>query len=271
MKKFRRFLTNNEALDKKLNSYGGCPDVEFERIAVALSLYCLVKNRIYIKLDYDFINYLLHSKEGFKFVNDSPVKVQKITKWHYERILRDLKDIGIVKPILTSRSLDYYEFTCSETLQSMYKYVVGDIKAIHEEHLSEIICELENIENYENELAERRFEKTRKENIRMSQFTFADKIRKHTAEIIRVRSTQVSELVGCSGIELRQHLEKKFKKGMCWENRKLWHIDHIIPLSLASNDIQMSKLAYWSNLQPLWAHENLQKGVRLDWQPGVAS
>ena len=68
-------------------------------------------------------------------------------------------------------------------------------------------------------------------------------------------------MVGCSQEFLKQYLEKKFKKGMTWKNHsnKGWHIDHIKPLSLAKNSLDMKKLMHYSNLQPMWAKDNLRK------------
>ena len=69
------------------------------------------------------------------------------------------------------------------------------------------------------------------------------------------------DLIGCSPSELKSYLEKQFKDGMCWENHGLfgWHIDHIIPLSSAKTDDELKKLCHYSNLQPLWATENIIK------------
>lgn len=38
-------------------------------------------------------------------------------------------------------------------------------------------------------------------------------------------------LVGYTAAELMRHLERQFVKGMSWENRGAWEIDHIVPLS----------------------------------------
>jgi len=70
-------------------------------------------------------------------------------------------------------------------------------------------------------------------------------------------------LVGCSYSELKIYLESKFENGMSWENQGSWHIDHIIPLSSANTESEIYKLCYFTNLQPLWAEDNLKKGNRL--------
>lgn len=66
--------------------------------------------------------------------------------------------------------------------------------------------------------------------------------------------------LGCSIEELQAHLEKNFKPGMSWNNYgSHWHVDHIRPLSgFVQEDI--IKGCHYTNLQPLWALENFQKG-----------
>lgn len=71
------------------------------------------------------------------------------------------------------------------------------------------------------------------------------------------------EIVGCTPEQLKEHLEKQFTKGMSWENRKEWHIDHIIPLSSAKTEEELLKLFHYTNLQPLWATDNIKKGNKL--------
>jgi site-specific DNA-cytosine methylase len=70
--------------------------------------------------------------------------------------------------------------------------------------------------------------------------------------------------LGCSTKDLVQHIESLWLPGMSWDNYGFygWHIDHIKPL--ASFDLsdrnQFLEAAHYSNLQPLWAVDNLKKG-----------
>lgn len=93
--------------------------------------------------------------------------------------------------------------------------------------------------------------------------------RVHLALKNQWKSGRTIELLGCSGNELRQHLESQFTTGMAWENygrgRGKWHIDHIIPCSafdLARAEHQR-RCFHFSNLQPMWAEENLAKSNKL--------
>lgn len=70
--------------------------------------------------------------------------------------------------------------------------------------------------------------------------------------------------LGCSLEEFKKHMESQFKPGMNWDNHGQygWHIDHIKPLaSFNLSDVnQLNEACHFTNLQPLWAKDNLVKG-----------
>jgi hypothetical protein len=71
------------------------------------------------------------------------------------------------------------------------------------------------------------------------------------------------EIVGCTPQELKIYLEQKFINNMSWENQGKWHIDHIIPLSSAKTEEELYKLCHFTNLQPMWATDNIKKGSKI--------
>jgi len=73
------------------------------------------------------------------------------------------------------------------------------------------------------------------------------------------KNSKTKDLIGCSFEELKVYLENLFIEGMTWENHGEWHIDHKIPLSWAKDESELVKLFHFSNLQPLWAKDNLSK------------
>ena len=76
--------------------------------------------------------------------------------------------------------------------------------------------------------------------------------------------TSFTSIVGCTSSELRTHLESKFLDGMTWDNRKMWDIDHIVPVSTSEVDTieKINELNHYSNLQVLWKIDNIKKGNR---------
>ena len=73
------------------------------------------------------------------------------------------------------------------------------------------------------------------------------------------KNSKFKDYIGCTLPDLINHLQSKFTEGMTWENQGRWHIDHIIPLSSATSEEEMYKLCHYTNLQPLWALDNLKK------------
>lgn len=77
------------------------------------------------------------------------------------------------------------------------------------------------------------------------------------------KSAKTEELLGCTIKEFVDHIESQFKDGMSWECISEIHIDHIRPC--ASFDLtdpdQQKECFNYKNLQPLWAYDNMSKGV----------
>lgn len=82
------------------------------------------------------------------------------------------------------------------------------------------------------------------------------------------KTTKVNYYLGCTWVFLRDYLAEKFVDGMSWENYGDWHVDHIIPLASAKTKDQLIQLCHHSNLQPLWAFDNLSKGAKM---PDIAA
>jgi len=75
------------------------------------------------------------------------------------------------------------------------------------------------------------------------------------------KSGSILEALPYSIEELKIHLESKFQPGMTWENYGEWHIDHVVPLAKFDllNREELLKACNYTNLQPLWAIDNIKK------------
>ena len=88
------------------------------------------------------------------------------------------------------------------------------------------------------------------------------------------KSSRTFEILGCSFEEFKIHLESKFEFWMNWDNKGLyngelnygWDIDHIIPLSSATTEEELTKLNHYTNLQPLCSYINrVVKKDKINW------
>jgi len=96
-------------------------------------------------------------------------------------------------------------------------------------------------------------------------------LRSRVGKVIQRKKASQSfvKQLGCSVDELVIHLESKFypnpKTGeiMSWDNHSMdgWHVDHVKPLHEfdLNNDDEFKKAAHYTNLQPLWWWQNLEK------------
>ncbi len=80
------------------------------------------------------------------------------------------------------------------------------------------------------------------------------------------KSLSTMFLIGCEIDYLMFHIQNQFKDGMSWDNYGLWHIDHIKPCALfdLSKESEQRKCFNYTNLQPLWAIDNLKKGSKYE-------
>lgn len=77
---------------------------------------------------------------------------------------------------------------------------------------------------------------------------------------------RTEDILGYSRDQLVLHLEKQFLKGMSWENKGEWHIDHIIPIAehLKNGVTDPAVINCLTNLRPIWADANLRKGSSVE-------
>lgn len=101
------------------------------------------------------------------------------------------------------------------------------------------------------------------------QWIARNRLRSRIAKLLKLASAtsnhRTSALVGCTAAHLVAHLQSQFVPGMNWENRNLWHIDHIRPCAAfdLTNPAQQRECFHFTNLRPLWSIDNLRLGGRV--------
>jgi len=97
----------------------------------------------------------------------------------------------------------------------------------------------------------------------------ARRIRNRTRDAFKragtCKPTSTLHLVGCGAGQLRDHIASQFVDGMSWENRHLWHVDHIYPLCAANlaDPSEAAVVCNWRNLRPCWKADNIRKGGKV--------
>jgi hypothetical protein len=103
------------------------------------------------------------------------------------------------------------------------------------------------------------------------QYNISKKFRRKVRKILKLflegklKSTkdQHRDYLGCSISYYKDYIESKFQEGMTWENYGVhgWHLDHIIPCTAfdLTDPEQIKKCFHYTNTQPLWAKDNINK------------
>ena len=80
----------------------------------------------------------------------------------------------------------------------------------------------------------------------------------------KYQSGKSIEELGCSMEYFIRYIESLWQPGMSWDNwsHSGWHLDHVRPLSSfdLTDPEQVKAACHYTNIQPLWAADNLKKG-----------
>lgn len=123
-------------------------------------------------------------------------------------------------------------------------------------------------EKLRRKLPEEKDKRNSRENLRYENdpgYRMEKKLRARMYDVIKKgsRSLRTLELLGADFLTIKNHLESQFKPGMTWESRD-WHIDHRRPCASfdLTKESEQRVCFHYTNLQPLWAKENLSKGKK---------
>ena len=83
------------------------------------------------------------------------------------------------------------------------------------------------------------------------------------------KNSHTMQYVNMTPDELMDYLEGRFTEGMTRDNYGEWHVDHIRPLASfdftgPDKEEQLHMAWNYTNLQPLWAADNMSKGAKYE-------
>lgn len=92
------------------------------------------------------------------------------------------------------------------------------------------------------------------------EFAWRNTLKSSIARLGTKKEGHTIDLLGYSATELKEHLELLFTDGMGWHNYGEWHVDHIKGIKEFNSKTPLNIVNSLSNLQPLWAIDNIIKG-----------
>ena len=120
------------------------------------------------------------------------------------------------------------------------------------------VKKLYELNNRENILQKKKDYYQRKKNDPI--FALTKRLRQGIYRSLRgVKLRSSLDILGCTEEKFKIHIENQFTDDMSWDRLNEIHIDHIIPISSAETLEDVYRLNHYTNLQPLWARDNIQK------------
>jgi len=212
------------------------------------------------------------SKERYQNNKEHCIKVQKAyDSKHREELKEYAKNWRLKNP-------EYYRKYSTENREKLSKKRV-EYDSKNREHRNKVYRKFysikENIESrkkrtnqYRLKHRERLNKNTRLKRINDPNFRMRGCLYGRVRDALKhnYKSAHTMELIGCTVDELWIHLESKFEPWMTRENHGLWHVDHIKPCFKfdLTDPAQQRECFNYTNLQPLWAVDNLSKGYKYE-------
>lgn len=182
-----------------------------------------------------------------KYTEKSKDRIKEFQKKYYKENKESIKE----------SSIKYYNKnkSCVKNYQKTYRKENSEkIKKRRKKYEEE---NKEKINKYKNEYHKERLKKD-------PMFKLKSNLRSRVWSILKNKKDKgTQELLGASFEEVKLHLELTFAEGMTWKNYGEWHVDHKIPLASVDTKEEIEKLFHYSNLQALWAFDNLSKGDKI--------
>lgn len=215
------------------------------------------KNEKYFPYDKSSGSYRKYCKScrNAKIRQDRQNNPEKFRKYDRQRYANN-------KEKISNQRKKYYSRNKKKVLSRRKKYVENNKEQVYESNRR---WREENKKYVKKKMAE--YVKIRRKNDIQFKISISLRQRINKAMNGNYKSGSAIRDLGCAIPYLKLHLEKKFQPGMTWDNygRDGWHIDHIIPL--ANFDLtdreQIKQACHYTNLQPLWAKDNIIKGDKI--------
>lgn len=170
------------------------------------------------------------------------------------------KELTEFSPAAKYKDKQYYRGECKECNKlAQQADQTSQIKYRNSEHGKEVKAAYKKTRKYRKQQTAYEILRRKTNPMVKCKFLIRNRLRQCLKKKFWLKRSKFAEYIGCSQEELIKHFESKFTEGMNWENQGEWHIDHIKPMDSATCEEDMYKLCHYTNLQPLWALDNIKK------------
>ena len=206
------------------------------------------RKKYYLKNKENDKKYRLKNKEHIKEYRDKyyrlPGNKERKKEWNRKY---NLKNIEYKK-----------EWSRQYNLKEKTKEHIKEYRLKNKEHIKKLK------KKYSSENREHTNQRTKERRRVDLNFKLTSNLRNRMTKVLKGinKSASTMELIGCTIDELWIHMESKFTDGMTRENHGKWHVDHIKACAKfdLTNPKQQQICFNYTNLQPLWALDNIRKG-----------
>jgi hypothetical protein len=186
------------------------------------------------------------------------------TKCGVRSICKNCRKIQVMEnsEILRIKRKEYYELNKERVIKNSENYRIHNKEKI-------LLSAKKYREKNKEKIAISKRSSTRKRYKNDGFFRVTTQLRKYVRRYFDIKTDprNTMNVIGCSPNELKDKIESQFESWMCWDNygygEGKWVIDHIKPLSSATNIEELYELCHYSNLQPLGWMENIKKGNKI--------
>ena len=197
-------------------------------------------------------------------LKDSKNKNQICPKGHNKALINGRTKQGQCRICHNDQNKQYAENHKQERSEYIKQYYVENKEKVQIQHK-----EYRDNNKFDKACYEKEYKKNRQKEDLNYKLVCNLRTRLYSALKNKQKKGSAVKDLGCSIDFLKQYLQSQFLPSMTWNNwgkgPDMWNIDHIVPLS--SFDLtdreQLLKAVHYTNLQPLWEPDNLQKSSKI--------
>jgi hypothetical protein len=207
-----------------------------------------------------FFNKRKDSKDGYR--NDCKECYKNRSEIYYEKnkenlLLQKKKYYENNKEILSIKHKNYYENNKEVCINYSKEYYKNNREKISEREKKYKERKKIYYKKYFND-------RLKSDNLFKIKHYMKSMIRSSFNQQGYTKKSRTGEILGISFEEFKLYIENKFECWMTWDNHGLyngelnygWDIDHIIPLSSAETEEDVTILNHYTNFQPLCSYTN---------------